>query len=317
MNYIIIDLEWNQGTAARQEVEKLPFEIIEIGAVKLNRNREWADTFQRIIKPVVYPDLFPVTKELIHIQEEELQEGMPFVQAMRELLEWCGEEYYFCTWGPMDLVELQRNMKYYKMERISDKPFLYYDVQKLFSLETEGRKNARSLEYAVEYFQLEKEGSFHRALWDAEYTARVFQRLNINIITQYYSLDFYNNPKKKEDEVYTVFGNYSKLISREFGSREEAMYTPDIKALKCFLCGRQAVRKIDWFSNNPKNYYCLGYCKEHGYLKGRIQMNRSESGKRFVIKIVSRINKDAAQTIALHCKEIEQKKQDKKTRLTP
>lgn len=317
MNYIIIDLEWNQGTAARQEVEKLPFEIIEIGAVKLNRNREWADTFQRIIKPVVYPDLFPVTKELIHIQEEELQEGMPFVQAMRELLEWCGEEYYFCTWGPMDLVELQRNMKYYKMERISDKPFLYYDVQKLFSLETEGRKNARSLEYAVEYFQLEKEGSFHRALWDAEYTARVFQRLNINIITQYYSLDFYNNPKKKEDEVYTVFGNYSKLISREFGSREEAMHTPDIKALKCFLCGRQAVRKIDWFSNNPKNYYCLGYCKEHGYLKGRIQMNRSESGKRFVIKIVSRINKDAAQTIALHCKEIEQKKQDKKTRLTP
>lgn len=95
------------------------------------------------------------------------------------------------------------------------------------------------------------------------------------------------------------------------------MHTPDIKALKCFLCGRQAVRKIDWFSNNPKNYYCLGYCKEHGYLKGRIQMNRSESGRRFVIKIVSRINKDAAQTIALHCKEIEQKKQDKKTRLTP
>ena len=32
MNYIILDLEWNQGAAEKTE-EKLPFEIIEIGAM--------------------------------------------------------------------------------------------------------------------------------------------------------------------------------------------------------------------------------------------------------------------------------------------
>ena len=35
----------------------------------------------------------------------------------------------FCTWGNMDLLELQRNMDYYHMENPFSKPLLYYDVQ--------------------------------------------------------------------------------------------------------------------------------------------------------------------------------------------
>ena len=37
-------------------------------------------------------------------------EGEDFVRAMTEFLEWCGDDYRFCTWGSMDLTELQRNM---------------------------------------------------------------------------------------------------------------------------------------------------------------------------------------------------------------
>lgn len=33
---------------------RLPFEIIEIGAVKLNERKETVDTFHRLIKPQVY-----------------------------------------------------------------------------------------------------------------------------------------------------------------------------------------------------------------------------------------------------------------------
>ena len=37
MNYIVLDLEWNQSnTGNEEEVARLPFEIIEIGALKLN-----------------------------------------------------------------------------------------------------------------------------------------------------------------------------------------------------------------------------------------------------------------------------------------
>ena len=41
MNYIVFDLEWNQCPYGKgQENERIPFEIIEIGAVKLNSERQ-------------------------------------------------------------------------------------------------------------------------------------------------------------------------------------------------------------------------------------------------------------------------------------
>ena len=37
MNYIVLDLEWNQSnTGKEQEVKMMQFEIIDIGAIKLN-----------------------------------------------------------------------------------------------------------------------------------------------------------------------------------------------------------------------------------------------------------------------------------------
>ena len=41
MNLVVVDLEWNQSSTGREpEVAKLPFEIIEIGAIKLNDSYE-------------------------------------------------------------------------------------------------------------------------------------------------------------------------------------------------------------------------------------------------------------------------------------
>ena len=41
MNYIVFDLEWNQSPNGKErENPRLPFEIIEIGAVKLNSRLE-------------------------------------------------------------------------------------------------------------------------------------------------------------------------------------------------------------------------------------------------------------------------------------
>ena len=50
MNYIVIDLEWNQSPIGETEVDGFPFEIIEIGAVKLNHNREIIDIFHELVK---------------------------------------------------------------------------------------------------------------------------------------------------------------------------------------------------------------------------------------------------------------------------
>ena len=54
-NYIIFDLEWNQSPRGREDsVADFPFEIIEIGAVKLDENFQMVDEFHRRIRPQVY-----------------------------------------------------------------------------------------------------------------------------------------------------------------------------------------------------------------------------------------------------------------------
>ncbi len=41
MNYIVFDLEWNQSPGGKKySNSRLPFEMIEIGAVKMNEQRE-------------------------------------------------------------------------------------------------------------------------------------------------------------------------------------------------------------------------------------------------------------------------------------
>ena len=51
MEYIVLDLEWNQSNTGKEDaVEKLPFEIIEIGAIKLNNERVMVSEFNELIK---------------------------------------------------------------------------------------------------------------------------------------------------------------------------------------------------------------------------------------------------------------------------
>ena len=48
MDYIVLDLEWNQSPNGKEDsVEHLPFEIIEIGAVKLDEAFRQKGEFHR------------------------------------------------------------------------------------------------------------------------------------------------------------------------------------------------------------------------------------------------------------------------------
>ena len=68
MNYIVFDLEWNQSPDGKKfENARLPFEIIEIGAVKLDKDKNIIDSFQRLIKPQVYNWIHDSIHEVIHV----------------------------------------------------------------------------------------------------------------------------------------------------------------------------------------------------------------------------------------------------------
>lgn len=55
MDYIVMDLEWNQNPYGKSHCHTdLTFEIIEIGAVRVSDDRKTiVDSFQQVIKPRV------------------------------------------------------------------------------------------------------------------------------------------------------------------------------------------------------------------------------------------------------------------------
>lgn len=298
MNYIVFDLEWNQSPDGKKCTnKKIPFEIIEIGAVKLNEEREVTDVFHRIIRPQVYTWIHDSIRDVIHVDYKDLRDGISFPQAAREFLEWCGTDYAFCTWGNQDLTELQRNLKYYDMICLLPGPVYYYDVQKLFSWFHEHKKLRRGLEYAVDTLQIEKGQRFHRAREDAEYTAEIFRRMDRDTVMPYFSVDVFQNPRKRKEELHISYPFYDKYVSREFADKEKIMKDREVASTRCPLCHFPAKRKIRWFVNNSKSYESISLCQNHGYVKGKIRIRKTDEGAYYAVKTLKNVDEEKAEEI--------------------
>lgn len=315
MDYIVFDLEWNQCPYGKhKENPDLPFEIIEIGAVKMNGRKEVIDEYHQYIKPEVYDRLNYHTREILGITMQELKDGISFPQAVREFLEWCGDRPIFCTWGTLDLNELQKNMKFYDCIELLPGPIYYYDIQKLFAIAYEDKKDRKALSYAVEYLGITEDGAFHEALEDARYTAEVFKKIPDIVTRSNCSVDSFQNPKTREDEIHILYADYEKYISREFDSKESAMEDKEVLSLRCCYCHKTARKKIKWFSTNGKIHIALGFCPKHGYMMGKIRMKKAENGKFYVIKTVCEIDDAEAAFIKEKQLELRKKRQLKRIR---
>lgn len=315
MNYIVLDLEWNQSNTGQEEaVARLPFEIVEIGAIKLNEGSVMISEFSELIKPEVYHEMHQITSKLIHLQMQELERGKPFEEVAGRFFKWCGEgDYRFCTWGGTDLTELQRNMRYYNMEPLSDGPIVFYDVQKLFSLAFEDGKSRKALEYAIDFLEIEKDIPFHRAFSDAYYTAEILKKIVAEKpqVLKNVSYDIYHPPVDRKSEVKVQFDTYMKYISREFPGKAEAFADTEVVSSRCYLCRRNLRKKLRWFTVNGRNYYCLAYCEKHGYLKGKIRIRHSEDDGIYVVKTTRLITPEEAAVIkerSAHARELHRRR---------
>ena len=316
MDYIVLDLEWNQNPyGKRNRYPEMPFEIIEVGAVRMSPSLEIEDSFHEIVKPRVYKKLHYKIKEITHFTNEELAKGSDFRKVIREFLEWCGDDYIFCTWGSMDLTELQKNMKHYKLERVLDFPLYYLDLQKIYSLRYDDGKNKSTLSDVVEELQIKEDKEFHRAIDDAYYTARIFQKMEPGRYINRFSIDTFYPPRMKEEEIYEKFDEYDKLVTREFLTKEQMFEDPDINTLKCNLCGREIRPYIDWFSDSGKTYFCLGECPEHGKVRGKIKVRKYEKDSFYAIKIVKHADDERVQKVLDKKEAIREKRREKRHRL--
>jgi len=234
---------------------------------------------------------------------KELMRGNPFPQVAQQFFDWCGsdEEYLFCSWGPQDVGEFQNNLRYHQMTPLSNGPVPFLDVQKLFSIAYEDRKSRRSLEDAIDRLQIEKDIPFHRAFSDAYYTAQVLARIltDASDVLKYVSYDVTNPPRTR-----------AKYISRSFPTREKALADREVTSTKCYLCHRNLKKRINWFSDNGRNYYGLAYCDKHGYLKGKIRIRKAWDDSTYVVKTTKLIPQEAAEQLArkeAHVRELHKK----------
>lgn len=292
-----MDLEWNQSSKGKEDtIPELPFEIIEIGAVKLNENRRMISEFSRLVKPQVYKTMHHITGKLIHLQMQQLESGDSFEEVYTDFAEWFGLEPLFCTWGPLDLTELQRNIRYFKLPDLSTGPFAFLDVQKLFSLAFEDGRSRRSLEYAIDFLNIEKDIPFHRAFSDAYYTAKILAKLPENILGRH-SYDVFHLPADKDKEIHVVFDNYAKYISRAFPDKSKAIADREVMNTKCYVCGKPTRRKIKWFTTNGKHYLSVSECDEHGLMKSKVRLRKAENNEIYVVKTKKFIDAKQAEAI--------------------
>lgn len=297
MNYIVFDLEWNQSASGKRHTnKKMPFEIIEIGAVKLNSDMRETDKFNELVKPRVYKNLNRITGSIVHLNMEQLKKARGFEQVMEDFLKFCGEDFIFCTWGNLDLIELQRNIKFYHLPPLSEEPIRFLDVQKLFALQFEGKKSQHTLEYAVDMCHIEKDIPFHRAFSDAYYTAKVLMYLKPEY-RERYSFDTFHLPKSKKEEIRILFDDYYKYISRGFDSKTKALNDREVMYSGCYLCKRRVSKPVKWFTSNSKHYYCVSHCKKHGYIKGKIRLRKTEDGKIYIVKTMKQIPEEQMREI--------------------
>lgn len=298
MDYIVFDLEWNQSPDGKEySNSRLPFEIIEIGAVKLSETLEVTDSFQRLIRPQVYNWIHESIHEVIHVDYKDLQKGIAFSEAVQEFLEWCGPDGVFFTWGNQDLTELQRNMKFYDQLHLLRGPVRYYDVQKLYSIFFDEEHLRRALEHAISCLDIPKTADFHRALADAYYTAQVLKKMSPEKFLPYFSIDVYQNPRVKREEIHISCPDYDKFVSREFSNREKVMKDREVSSTKCPVCHLPARRKIRWFMNNSRLYYSVSLCRQHGYVEGRIRIRKTDEDRYFAVKTLRMIGTEEAEEI--------------------
>lgn len=232
MHYIVFDLEFNQDfCSSHSSIEKksqLTFEIIQIGAVKLDSNFNTAATFNRYVKPTIYSQVNPFITDLTGITTEQLLSEETFSQVFNEYIDFIGEsDSVFCVWGVTDMKELFKNVQYHKLDKTL-LPDRYINIQPYLSVHLGFSKTKLfKLENAVESLKLLTPYTFHNAFFDAYYTAEIFKQINNPAIEiKKYDPDY--RPirpmqQKKIIDFEKLLKQFEKMYDRKLNKEEEDM----------------------------------------------------------------------------------------------
>ena len=259
MNYIVLDLEFNQGYNFGVETKtimnpKCPFEIIQIGAVKLDENFETIGVLDILVKPEIYTTINPFVKELTGITMDELSFGKSFKEMYSEFIKFVNtDKSVLCVWGVADIRELFRNIDYHELEA-SAVPIEYINIQSYASKELNCQKGINiGLGNAATLLDIPIENKLHNAFNDAYYTSEVFKKIYSNEIKpKVYNQNKHTRVLRSDTQNYkldtcNLIKQFEKMFNREMTEEEKSI----IKL--AYIMGKTNQFQIKVSPNSNKN----------------------------------------------------------------
>ena len=272
MYYITLDLEWNQAYAQkalavqRQLSLRLRGEVIQIGAVKLDEKMNICGSYQIIVKPKFYKKLHKHVSELTGITQEQMDLGTALPEAAERFRRWCGKDYAFLTWGPDDIPMLKENLTAHSLESAWTERV--YDLQRIFNTRTDGSSKQRSLEYAMEYFEIPQNLPAHDALNDAYFTALVAQKIDVPDAIKSYS-------DKNGDYLEEYVMGDADAGDDGYVAIEELLDEQSVKSPACPLCKTALVSKGKPLHSKGQRYTYYYACPTHGEMLLTLRLHRN------------------------------------------
>jgi len=299
MNYIVLDMEWNQPWPGSPSAKKiLPVairgEIIQIGAVRITEDQQVADEFQVLIRPKYYRSLNRRVSKLTGIKENRLKaEGIPFPDAMEQFQAWCGEDVTFLTWGFDDITILQENLRLFDLETAWTDH--WYNAQMIFNAQTDGSNAQKALKTAMEMFEIEPSRPAHDALGDAYHTALICARLDLARGIEEYGVAL----KSHENGFHgaQLPGCIDRKVFYDFADKRAALAAMSGEENICPVCGRRMLGSR-WFSQQGHRYMDLATCADHGKFLIRVRLSEQPDGTVRASRLTYEATSEAAQAYA-------------------
>ena len=292
MNYIVLDMEWNQpwpGSPSSKKVLPVHIrgEIIQIGAVRVTEDQQVADEFQIMIKPKVYRRLNRRVSKLTGIKESQLrEEGVSFPEAMEQFRAWCGEDVIFLTWGFDDIGILRENLQLHGLDE--SWTGRWYNAQMIFNAQ-------KALKTAMEIFGIEATRPAHDALGDAYHTALICARLDLKR-----GAEEYDQAVKSHENGFhgaELPGCICRQVYYGYPDRDAALAAMTGEENLCPECQRQMLGSR-WFAQPGHRYMDLASCPEHGKFLIRVRLSDQADGTVRVSRLTYEAGSEAAEAYA-------------------
>ena len=299
MEYIVLDMEWNQpwpGSPSAQKVLPVQIrgEIIQIGAVRLTNQGQVADEFQAMIRPKYYRRLNRRVSKLTGIKESRLRdEGIPFPDAMEQFKRWCGEDIVFLTWGFDDIGILRENLRLFGLEESWTEK--WFNAQMIFNAQTDGSNSQKALKTAMEIFGIEATRPAHDALGDAFHTAQICAKLDL----QKGMAEYTQALKSHENGFHgaELPGCISRKVFYDYADKQAALAAMTGPENQCPVCGRQMLGSR-WFAQPGHRYMDLATCADHGKFLIRCRLSDQPDGTVRVSRLTYEATSEAAEAYA-------------------